>query len=65
MAFQIAADDGEGSAVVFHEIIADAVAEDHGGVPGEFAIEKDRGRPSVGLVEDGNCRSGFDAVWRM
>jgi hypothetical protein len=60
---QVASGDGEGFAgvVVVHEIVADAVAEDHGGVARELGVERLQRRGLGGLVEDGDGGFGFDA----
>ncbi len=57
---QIPTIDGERFTVVVHEITSDTVAEDHGRVPRESAIEKLEGRGLVWSVKDGDSRIGFD-----
>jgi hypothetical protein len=58
---QISTVDGERfTVVVVHELTSDTVAEDHGRIPREFAVEKLEGRFLVWSVEDGDSRVGFD-----
>lgn len=52
-AFHVDTGDGESLAVVVHELMTDAVAEDHGDIAGEFAINALQSRISGLLVENG------------
>lgn len=62
MAIQITADNGEGfAATVIHQLVANAVAEDHGGVAWKFAVEEIRDGILFGFVEDRDGWFSIDA----
>lgn len=62
VAIQITTNNSKGfAAAVVHQLVANAVAEDHGGVAGKFAIEEIRDGILLGFVEDRDGWFSIDA----